>query len=95
MNAGELFKARAGIDLNNVPFRGSAPMLTAIFSGHVQIAFDSELACIEYIKSNMLRAIAVTGTTRSRVLPDVPTVGEFVPEFETPAPPAAGAKPPA
>jgi len=79
---GELFQMMAGINLVHVPYRGSAPALTDLLGGQVQVAFSSLTAAIEYIKAGKLRALAVTTATRSDVLPDIPTVGEFVPGYE-------------
>jgi tripartite-type tricarboxylate transporter receptor subunit TctC len=65
-----------------VSYRGTAPAVTDLLAGQVQVLFNSPPASIEYIKAGRLRALAVTTTTRSEVLPDVPTVGEFVPGYE-------------
>jgi len=82
--AGELFKMMTGIEMVHVPYRGgSAPALTDLIGGQVQVMFLSPAASIEYIRSGRLRALAVTTTTRSEGLPDIPTVGEFVPGYET------------
>jgi tripartite-type tricarboxylate transporter receptor subunit TctC len=80
--AGELFKTMTGVQMNHVPYRGSAPALTDLMAGQVQVLFDVPTSSIEYIKSGKLRALAVTGATRSQLLPDIPTVGEFVPGYE-------------
>jgi tripartite-type tricarboxylate transporter receptor subunit TctC len=80
--AGELFKMSAGINMVHVPYRGSAPMLTDLLGGQVQAAFDALPASIEYIRAGKLRALAVTTMTRSDALPDIPTVGDFVPGYE-------------
>jgi tripartite-type tricarboxylate transporter receptor subunit TctC len=76
--AGELFKMMAGVDLVHVPYRGSAPALTDLFSGQVQVMFNPVQEFIEHIKAGRLRSLAVTTETRQAVLPDIPTVGEFV-----------------
>jgi tripartite-type tricarboxylate transporter receptor subunit TctC len=76
----ELFKVTAGVDLVHVPYRGS--YLPDLLSGQVQAAFSSPATTIAYIRAGQLRALGVTTTTRSNVLPDIPTVGEFVPGFE-------------
>jgi len=82
--AGELFKMMTGIEMVHVPYRGgSAPALTGLIGGQVQVMFLSPAASIEYIRSGLLRALAVTTTTRWEALPDIPTVGEFVPGYET------------
>ena len=83
--AGELFKIMAGLNLLHVPYRGIAPALNDLLGGQVQVTFASMPSSIEFIKANKLRALAVTTATRSEVLPDVPTVGEFVPGFEASA----------
>jgi tripartite-type tricarboxylate transporter receptor subunit TctC len=80
--AGELFKMMTGIDMLHVPYRGSAPALTDLMGGQVQVYFGPITASIEHIKAGRLRALAVTTATRSEVLPDIPTVGEFVPNYE-------------
>jgi tripartite-type tricarboxylate transporter receptor subunit TctC len=82
--AGELFKMMTGIEMVHVPYRGgSAPALTGLIGGQVQVMFLSPAASIEYIRSGRLRALAVTTATRWEGLPDIPTVGEFVPGYET------------
>jgi tripartite-type tricarboxylate transporter receptor subunit TctC len=82
---GALFKAMAGVDMVHVPYRGGAPALTDLIGGRVQVMFVGPAASIDYIKSGALRALAVTTATRSEVLPDIPTVGEFVPGYEASA----------
>ena len=80
--AGELFKMMAGVDMVHVPYRGEAPALTDLLGGQVQVMFDRMTSSIEYIRTGKLRALAVTTATRSEALPDIPTVGEFVPGYE-------------
>jgi tripartite-type tricarboxylate transporter receptor subunit TctC len=80
--AGKLFKMMTGIDMLHVPYRGGAPALTDLMGGQVQVYFGPITASIEHIKAGRLRALAVTTATRSEVLPDIPTVGEFVPDYE-------------
>jgi tripartite-type tricarboxylate transporter receptor subunit TctC len=80
--AGELFKMMAGVNMVHVPYRGGGPALTDLLGGQVQVLFNSPPASIEYIKTGRLRALAVTTATRSDALPDIPTVGEFVPDYE-------------
>jgi tripartite-type tricarboxylate transporter receptor subunit TctC len=80
--SGELFKMMTGINLLHVPYRGSAPALTDLLAGQVQVMFDLVASSIEHIKAGKLRALAVTTATRLEVLPDVPTVSEFVPGYE-------------
>jgi tripartite-type tricarboxylate transporter receptor subunit TctC len=82
--AGELFKLMTGIDLVHVPYRGGAPALSDLIAGQVQVMF-SNLPAAEYIRAGKLRALAVTTAARSDELPDVPTVGEFVPGYEASA----------
>jgi tripartite-type tricarboxylate transporter receptor subunit TctC len=83
--AGELFKMMAGINMVHVPYRGAAPMLTDLLGGQVHAAFDNLPGSIEYIRAGTIRPLAVTTATRSDVLPDIPTVGEFVPGYEASA----------
>ena len=80
--SGELFKMMAGINIGHVPYRGGGPALTDLLAGQVQVYFSPLPAAIEYIRAGTLRALAVTATTRSEVLPDTPTVSEFVPGYE-------------
>jgi tripartite-type tricarboxylate transporter receptor subunit TctC len=80
--AGELFKIAAGVEMVHVPYRGSAPMVTDLLGGHVTAAFDNLPASIEYIRAGQLRPLAVTAKTRSEALPDIPTMGEYLPGFE-------------
>ena len=72
--AGELFKMMTGVDMVHVPYRGTAPMLTDLIGGQVQVAFDPLPASIQYIKAGKLRALAVTTVARSEALPDIPSV---------------------
>jgi tripartite-type tricarboxylate transporter receptor subunit TctC len=72
-----------GVDMLHVPYRGGAPALTDLIGGQVQIMFDAMTSSIEYIRAGKLRALAVTTATRSEALPDLPTVGDFVPGYET------------
>ena len=80
--AGELFKMMTGVNMVHVPYRGGAPALTDLIGGQVQVMFAALLSSIEYIRAGKLRALAVTTATRSEALPDIPTVGEFVPGYE-------------
>jgi tripartite-type tricarboxylate transporter receptor subunit TctC len=80
--AGELFKMMTGVNLVHVPYRGAAPALADLIGGQVQVMFGSLPASIEYIRSGKLRGLAVTTSTRSEALPDLPTVGDFVPGYE-------------
>jgi tripartite-type tricarboxylate transporter receptor subunit TctC len=80
--AGELFEMMAGIDLLHVPYRGAGPMLTDLVGGQVQMAFDNLPASIEHIRAGKLRVLAVGTAMRSEVLPNVPTVADFLPGYE-------------
>jgi tripartite-type tricarboxylate transporter receptor subunit TctC len=80
--AGEQFKMMAGVNLTHVPYRGNAPALTDLMGGQVQIMFDTTPASIEHIRAGQIRPLAVTTAIRSEVLPDLPTVGDFVPGYE-------------
>jgi tripartite-type tricarboxylate transporter receptor subunit TctC len=80
--AGELFKMMAGIKMTYVPYRGDVPAITDLLAGQVQVYFGTLPASIEYIKAGNLRALAVTSATRLRALPDIPTMGEFLPGYE-------------
>jgi tripartite-type tricarboxylate transporter receptor subunit TctC len=80
--AGELFKMMAGVNLVHVPYRGNALALTDLIGGQIEVLFPSLGSSIEYVKAGKVRAIAVTGATRSDALPDLPTVGETLPGYE-------------
>jgi tripartite-type tricarboxylate transporter receptor subunit TctC len=80
--SGELFKMMAGVNLAHVPYRGAGPALTDLLGGQVQVMFPGMASSMEYIKTGKLRPLAVTSTTREKVLPDIPAVGEFVPGYE-------------
>jgi tripartite-type tricarboxylate transporter receptor subunit TctC len=80
--SGELFKMMAGVDMVHVPYRGTAPALTDLLGAQVQVMFGTMTASIQYIRDGKLRALAVTTATRSEALPEIPTVGEFLPGFE-------------
>jgi tripartite-type tricarboxylate transporter receptor subunit TctC len=79
---GELFKMLAGVDMLHVPYRGGGSALAALLAGQTPVMFDTLATSIGHIKAGGLRALAVIGATRSKVLPDIPTVGEFVPGYE-------------
>ena len=81
--SGEMFKMMADIEMLHVPYKGSAPMLTDLLGGQVQVAFDNLPASIEHIRAGKLRALAVTTAERSEMMPDVPTLGECLPGYET------------
>lgn len=80
--AGELFKMMTAVEFAHVPYRGGSQALSDLLSGQVQVLFESMPVLIEHIKSGELRGLAVTSASRSEALPDLPTVGEFVPGFE-------------
>jgi len=80
--AGELFKMMTGVSMVHVPYRGSAPAYTDLLGGQVQVYLDPIPGSIGYIRAGKLRALAVTTATRSDSLPDIPTIGEFVPSYE-------------
>jgi tripartite-type tricarboxylate transporter receptor subunit TctC len=80
--SGELFKMMTRLAMVHVPYRGSAPMLTDLIGGQVQVTFDNMPSSIEHIRAGRLRALAVTTSVRSEALPDVPVVADFVPGYE-------------
>jgi len=80
---GELFKMMTGVNLVHVPYRGAGPALVDLLGGQVQVMFATMSSSIEYVRGGKLRALAVTTATRSPVLPDIPTVAEFVPGYES------------
>ena len=81
--SGELFKMMTGAHMLLVSYRGTAPAVTDLLGGQVQVMFLSPVGSIEYIKAGTLRALAVTTAKRSEALPEIPTVDEFVPGYET------------
>ena len=82
---GELFKMMTGVNMVHVPYRGAALALTDLIGGQVDVMFDNMPSSIEHIRAGRLRPLAVTTTTRLESLPDIPTVADFVPGFETSA----------
>jgi tripartite-type tricarboxylate transporter receptor subunit TctC len=78
----ELFRSMSGVEMLHVPYRGAGPALTDLLGGQVQTYFGTLISAIQYIRDGKLRALAVTGSTRADVLPDIPTVGEFVRGYE-------------
>jgi tripartite-type tricarboxylate transporter receptor subunit TctC len=83
--SGELFKMMTGVDMVHVPYRGAAPALTDLLGGQVDAYIGATPTLVEYVRTGKLRALAVTTTTRSEALPDIPTVAEFVPGYEASA----------
>jgi tripartite-type tricarboxylate transporter receptor subunit TctC len=83
--AGELFKMMADINMLHVPYRGDAPAITDLIGGQVQVYFATMGGSIEYISGGKLRPLAVTTTTRSAALPDIPTMADFLPGYEATA----------
>ncbi|AMN41822.1 Bug family tripartite tricarboxylate transporter substrate binding protein [Rhodoplanes sp. Z2-YC6860] len=81
--AGELFKVMTGIEAVHVPYRGNAPALTDLLAGQVQLGFESMPSSVEYIRSGRMRALGLSTAKRSQALPDVPTIGETVPGYES------------
>jgi len=81
--AGELFKMMTGIDMVHVPYRSTAAVMTDLLSGQVQVFFATTASSTEFVRAGAVRALAVTTATRSEVLPDIPTIAEFVPGYES------------
>jgi tripartite-type tricarboxylate transporter receptor subunit TctC len=80
--SGELFKMMAGVNMTHVPYRGAAPALIDLISGQVEVMLDNVSSSIEHIRAGKLRPLAVTTATRSEALPDIPTIGDFLPGYE-------------
>jgi tripartite-type tricarboxylate transporter receptor subunit TctC len=80
--SGELFKEMTGVDLVPVAYRGGGPALIDLLAGQMQVMFEPTVSTIAYIRAGKLRALAVTTATRSELLPEVPSVNEFVPGYE-------------
>ena len=81
--SGELFKMMTGVNMVHVPYRGQAPAMTDLLGGQVQVMFDPVVSSLSHIRAGKLRPLAVTTSTRSDSLPDIPTVGDFVAGYET------------
>jgi tripartite-type tricarboxylate transporter receptor subunit TctC len=79
----ELFRMMTGLDLIHVPYRGEGPAVADLLGGQVHLLFGTLLTSIEQVKSGRVRALAVTSRVRATTLPDIPTVGEFVPGYES------------
>ena len=80
--SGELFKAMAGVNMVHVPYRSLAPALTDLIGGQVQVIFSTMPPSIEFVRAGKLRALAVTSAMRSEALPELPTIGDFLPGYE-------------
>ena len=83
--SGEMFMATTGAKMQHVPYRGAAPAITDLLGGQVQVIFDNMPSILQHIRAGSLRALAVTSTARSSLLPDVPTVADTVPGYESSA----------
>jgi tripartite-type tricarboxylate transporter receptor subunit TctC len=79
--AGELFKLMGKVDITHVPFKGGAPALTALLSGEVDMSYENSLVVLPHVKSGKVKAIAVTGQKRSRLMPELPTIAETLPGY--------------
>jgi tripartite-type tricarboxylate transporter receptor subunit TctC len=80
--AGELFKHMGRVEIAHVPFKGGAPALTALLSGEVDMSYENSLVVLPHVKSGKARALAVTGRSRSRLLPELPTIAETLPGYD-------------
>jgi tripartite-type tricarboxylate transporter receptor subunit TctC len=83
--AGELFKIMAGVDMQHVPYRGQSQALIDVLAGHAQVMFDTVPASIQYLKNGQLRPLAVTTATRAEAFPDLPTIADYLPGYESSA----------
>jgi tripartite-type tricarboxylate transporter receptor subunit TctC len=83
--AGELFKFMTGVNMVHVVYRGLGPALTDLLGGQVQVYFAPIAASVEYIRAGKLRALAVTTAGRAEALPEIPTMGDYVPGYEASA----------
>jgi tripartite-type tricarboxylate transporter receptor subunit TctC len=81
--SGELFKAMAGVQFTHVPYRGSAPGLTDVMSGQIQGMFDNVTSSFEFVRTGKLRALGVTTKERSETMPEVPSISDTLPGYET------------
>jgi tripartite-type tricarboxylate transporter receptor subunit TctC len=80
--SGELFKMMTGVNMVHVPYRGQAPAMTDLLGGQVQVMFDSVVSSLSHIRTGKLRPLAVTTSTRSEALPDIPAMADFLPGYE-------------
>jgi tripartite-type tricarboxylate transporter receptor subunit TctC len=80
--AGEMFKVMTGVDMTHVPYHGFGPALVDLLGGQVQVMFGPVAAGLDHIRAGKLRALAVTTTTRTELLPDIPSMADFVPRYE-------------
>jgi tripartite-type tricarboxylate transporter receptor subunit TctC len=80
--AGELFKLLGKVDITHVPFKGGAPAMTALLSGEVDMSYENSLVILPHVKSGKVRALAVTGARRSRLMPELPTIAETLPGYD-------------
>jgi tripartite-type tricarboxylate transporter receptor subunit TctC len=80
--AGEMFKVMTAINMTHVPYRGVAPVLVDLLSGQVQVLFGGAPAALEHIRAGKIRALAVTTTARLELLPDIPSISDFVPDYD-------------
>ena len=83
--SGEMFMSMAGIKMQHVPYRGAAPAITDLLGGQVQVIFDNMPSIIQHLRAGSLRALAVTSTARSPLLPDVPVLADTIPGYEASA----------
>jgi tripartite-type tricarboxylate transporter receptor subunit TctC len=81
--AGQLFNVMTGVNLQNVPYRGDGPAMADLIAGQIPLAFATTIASIEHIRAGQLRPLGVTTLKRSDVLPNIPSISEFVPGYET------------
>jgi tripartite-type tricarboxylate transporter receptor subunit TctC len=81
--AGQLFNVMTGVNLQNVPYRGDGPAMADLIAGQIPLAFATTIASIEHIRAGQLRPLGVTTVKRSDVLPNLPSISEFVPGYET------------
>jgi tripartite-type tricarboxylate transporter receptor subunit TctC len=83
--SGEMFMAMAGVKMQHVPYRGAAPAITDLLGGQVQLIFDNMPSILQHVRAGSVRALAVTGTVRSPLLPDVPILADTIPGYEASA----------